>query len=197
MRRGARFASSIAGRSPTVDQAPAGPSYLTCRSSGALKRFAASTSGAVAAVVRACSSSTRWIDVPTVGLTMNQKNPPTSSSRLAAIVGMTATSLAKIDVDGRSLMPASGEAVADSADGSNEGRMFRVVPELLPNAADEHVDGTVVRLRVHPPHGLHDPIPGQHTPAVSHEQAEQLELGRRQRERPPPHRRPLPPPLSL
>src|SRR5262249_57509285 len=104
---------------------------------------------------------------------------------LAAMVSMTPTSLPKIDVDGRSIMPASGEAVANSTDGSNEGRMFRVVPELLANAADEHVDGTVVRLCFHPPHGLHDPISGQHTPAVSDEQAEQPELGRRQRKRAP------------
>src|SRR5262245_37166778 len=116
---------------------------------------------------------------------MNQKNPPTSSSRLAAIVSMTATSLPKIDVDGRSIMPASGEAIANPADGSNEGRMFRVVAELLPNAAHEHVDGPVVRLCFHPAHGLDDAISGQDTPAVSYKQAEQLELGRRQRKRPP------------
>jgi hypothetical protein len=33
----------------------------------------------------------------TVGLTMNQKKPPTSKRRLAAIVSMTATSLANTD----------------------------------------------------------------------------------------------------
>src|SRR5262245_42362397 len=107
---------------------------------------------------------------------MNQKNPPTSSNKLAAMVSMTATSLPKIDVDGRSIMPASDEAVTNPAHGSNEGRMFGVVPELLPHAADEHVDGTVVRLRFHPPHGLHDAISREDTPAVSCEQAEHLEL---------------------
>src|SRR5262249_11063603 len=120
-----------------------------------------------------------------VGLTMNQKNPPTRSSRLAAIVTMTATSLPNTEVDGRSLTTASYEAIANAPDRTDERRMFGVVPQLLAHPADEHVDRSVERLRIDAAHGFHDAIACHDTPAVSDEQAQQLELGGRQRERSP------------
>src|SRR5262245_29555219 len=128
---------------------------------------------------------------------MNQKNTPTRSSRLAAIVTMTATSFANTDADRRSITTASREAIANPADRTDERRMFGVVPKLLAQTADEHVDGAVVRLRFDAAHRFHDAITRQDTPAVSHEEAEQFELGRRQAERSTLERRRLRRPVDL
>src|SRR5262249_61225818 len=110
------------------------------------------------------------------------KPPRTGNRGFAAIVTIPATSLPKIDVDERLITTASVEAVADPANGSNERRMFCVVPELLAHATDEHVDGAVEGLRIDATDGFHDAIAAQHAPAVSDEKADQLELGGRQRE---------------
>src|SRR5262245_25465080 len=116
---------------------------------------------------------------------MNEKKPPTSSRRLAAIVTMTATSLPNTDVERRSITTASREAIANAPDRTDECRMFGVVAKLLAHTADEDVDGPVVRLRLDATHGFHDAISRQDTPAVSYEKAQHLELGGREGEHPP------------
>src|SRR5262245_5030413 len=123
----------------------------------------------------------------TLGLTKNQKKTATSSSRLAAVVSITAMSLAKTEsrtTKGpvRSAMAISGEAVADPAHRPDERPAPVIVTQLLPKAADEDVDRPVIRLRVEPAHGLHDPIARQHAAAIANEKAQQLELGGRQRQ---------------
>src|SRR5262245_1731408 len=126
----------MVGRSGAVDHETA-PSNRTSNPRPAPRRLAVSTSGLAAAIVRASSSSTRSMVEFTVGLTTNQKKPPTRSNRLAAIVTMTATSLPNTDVDRRSITTASREAIANAPDRTDECRMFGVVAELLAHTADE------------------------------------------------------------
>src|SRR4029453_16548544 len=112
-----------------------------------------------------------------------QKKPPARSSRLAAIVNMTATSFANTE-DGRSIMPASShEAIANPAHGTNKRRALRVVSELLPHATDEHTAGPVVRLRVDAAERFHDAVSTEHASPVSHQDGEELEFRGRERER--------------
>src|SRR5262249_56633915 len=106
------------------------------------------------------------------------------------MASMMSTSLAKTErcTAGRntsSVIAAPDELIAHATDGLDEGGMPRVVAELLAQAADQHVHRAVESLPVEAAGGLHDPLPAEHAAAAADEQAEQLELGRRQLEAPP------------
>src|SRR5262245_11082047 len=76
------------------------------------------------------------------------------------------------------------EAVPDTSHRTNERRLPRVVAELLPQAADQHIHRAIERLPVDAMRPLDDALAAEDTIAVAHEKSEELELRRRERERP-------------
>src|SRR5918996_5707934 len=113
-----------------------------------------------------------------------RKKAATSASKLAAIVSMIATSLTKTDPPGaaRSLIAAAYKAVPHAACGADERRMPRVVAKFLADATDQHVNRSIVRIPVDTARLVHDPVASQNTTSVPHQQAEQLEFRRCQRD---------------
>src|ERR1041385_887097 len=107
------------------------------------------------------------------GSILNMKNQVTSASSATAMVIMIASSLAKIDLR----IVAADEAISRAADGADETRALRVVAELLPQPADQHVDGAVVRVPVDAASLVHDAVARERAAAVAHQEAEELELG--------------------
>src|SRR5689334_18064295 len=147
---------------------------------------AVSRLGELAANARAnCLSSRSW-DSMMPSPTTHQNAMMMMTPRLTVIASMISASLTNTEADShrrRSLTDtASDEAVAGAAHGADERRPFRIVAELLTQAADQYVDRSVVRLPVDAAGLVHDPLAGHDAAAIPHQQRQQLELGGRQRQ---------------
>src|SRR5512147_3136345 len=99
----------------------------------------------------------RSIEAPTVGLTISQKKPATRMNRHDAIPSITSTSFTNTERyagvgawsrAGVSVTIAADETVAEAAHRLDVLRSPRIVPELLPQPRNEHVDRAVVALPV-------------------------------------------------
>src|SRR5712692_2374720 len=106
---------------------------------------------------------------------------------MVASASMMATSLVKTDwrtcrSHARSRITSSDELVPDPAHGADKRRLLGIVTELLSKSTDEDIDGAVVSVPVDAASAVQDSIATEHAPAMAHEDAEQLELGRRERE---------------
>src|SRR5438093_9478279 len=115
----------------------------------------------------------RSTDALTMGFTKCTKNPTTRPMMQNANTSMINTSLAKTDRWTRgvaSVIAAPDEPIAVATDGLDEGRVPRVVAELLPQARDEDVDRTVERFPVEAARGFHDPVAGEGRSRVADKQ---------------------------
>ena len=81
------------------------------------------------------------------------------TSKVTAMTIMMVSSRAKIDTRTRGLRSgtrASDEDVSGSANGANETRVLGIVTEFLAQAADQHIDGAIVRFPVDSTRAVHD-----------------------------------------
>src|SRR5262245_38219603 len=118
-------------------------------------------------------------------VTTIQKKMLTRVTRLSAMITMMATSLATTDRCRRGLAEGSvirsaDEAVPHSPHRADERGPFRRVAQLLSQPAHEHVDRAIERLPVDAVRAGDDPVPAQDASPIAHQEAEQLELRRRQ-----------------
>src|ERR1051326_1886557 len=93
---------------------------------------------------------------------------------------MIVTSFAKTEL---CIAITADEAVADAAHRANELRLARIVGELLPQTAHQHIDRAVIRFPIDAANVVHDPLAREDVSAIAHEQSEKPEFRGRQRER--------------
>src|SRR6266508_257319 len=132
------------------------------------------------------SCTTPSIDAFITGPRYKRKKAATSASRIAAIESMTATSLVNTDWrPARSFIRASDKPVARSSNRLDKRRFSGIVTEFLPHSADEDIDGSIVGVQIDPVCFVQYAIATEDTSPIPHEQTEQLEFRRREREQSP------------